>query len=346
MKNIFKYINIALLATLILGCSGDDKIVDDVIDGVTNGAVLRTIDIDNNLVYNNLTLAFEAGSNYVLTLEEQDAQSGGLLSEVEISARFVENTRLDTNNDGIVDENDDDLSTELGLIRTLSASDFQTGERGVPTSVITFTAEELVSFTGVDESMIEGRDDFELTFLLKLTDGRTFSADDANGNVSGGSYFSSPYLYRTPIACAITESLADTYTYQITSLTSAPGGRSNCPAAPLTGEVTWEETDTPGEYTTSDISFGQFDSCYVDVFKEITFDDVQVVWDCINLVSEGTIETVQDSNNKEDEFTYIYTIVATSGSDMTIDFGNSAGDRGTVILTRPDGKIWPALLTR
>ena len=346
MKRFFKYINIALLILIMLACSGDDKTVDDVLANVTSGAVLRTIDIDNNLVYNDITLSFETGSNYVLTIEEQDAQQGELLESIEISARFVENTRVDTNMDGTIDDDDANLTTQVGVIRTLTAADFQPGSRGVPITEITFTADELVAFTGVDETLIEGRDDFELNFLLTLTDGRTFSEDDASGNVSGGSYFSSPYTYRTPIACAITESLADTYTYQITALTSAPGGRSNCPAAPLSGQVTWEETDTPGEYTTSDISFGQFDSCYTDVFSSITFDDVQIVWDCINLIAEGTIETVETANGNEDEFSYVYTIVSTSGSDMTLDFSNSAGDRGTVILTRPDGKVWPALLTR
>ncbi|MEB3344887.1 hypothetical protein U6A24_05415 [Aquimarina gracilis] len=345
MKEIIKYFNLILLAAITLGCDSDDKTVDVILDTFTSGGVLRTIDIDNNMVYNDLTMQFDNDANYTLTLEEQDNQNGGLLSEVEIYTRFIENTRVDTNNDGKIDDKDDDLSTEEGLIRTLTASDFQTGERGVPTSVITFTAAELVSFTGVNESLIQGSDDFELRFILKLTDGRTFSVDDANGNVSGGSYFSSPYTYRTTVKCAITESLADTYTYQITELISAPGGRSNCPST-LTGQVTWEETDTPGEYTTTDISFGQFDSCYNGIFKEITFDEIKITWDCIELVAEGTIETVEEGSDKEEEFTYTYTITETSGSDITIEFGNSAGDRGTVILTRPNGKVWPTLLTR
>ncbi|GAA4278172.1 hypothetical protein [Aquimarina mytili] len=346
MKKIFKYYSTLLASIFLLGCSGDDKTVDQVLDGVTNGAILRTIDIDNKLIYNDITTSFEADSDYTLIIEEQDASNGDLLSEVEIYARFVENTRIDTNGDLVVDENDDDLSTEEGLIRTLTASDFEPGDRGVPISTINFTAEELVSFTGVDESKIQGKDDFALRFVLKLTDGRSFSVDDASGNVSGGSYFSSPYTYRTTIGCAITESLAGTYTYQITSLVSAPGGTSNCPAGPLTGEVTWEDTNTPGEYSTSDISFGQFDACYVDVFSAITFDHILVTWDCTNLVAEGKIETVEVDTDKEDEFSYVYTITATSGSDMTIEFGNSKGDQGTVILTRSGGSEWPVLLQR
>ncbi len=346
MKKISKYYSTLLASIILFGCSSDDKTVDQVLDGVTNGAILRTIDIDNNLVYNDITTRFETGSDYTIILEEQDASNGELLSEVEIYARFVENTRVDTNGDNVVNDEDDNLSTEEGLIRTLTAADFGTGERGVPTSTITFTAEELVSFTGVDESKIEGKDDFALRFVLKLTDGRSFSVDDASGNVSGGSYFSSPYTYRTTIGCSITESLAGTYSYEITRLISAPGETSNCPAAPLTGEVIWEDTDTPGEYTTSDISFGQFDSCYVDVFSKITFDDILVVWDCTNLVAEGKIETVEANTGKEDEFSYVYTITATSGSEMTIEFGNSKGDQGTVTITRPDGKDWPMLLQR
>ncbi|WP_147405095.1 MULTISPECIES: hypothetical protein [Aquimarina] len=347
MKNITKYLSLTLLSILTLGCSGDDKIVDRILDDVTSGAVLRTRDTDNNMVYNNLTGEFTATSNYILTLEEQDASNGDLLDNIEIFARFVENTKDDANSDGTID--DDNLTTTEGLIRTLTIADFTTGPRNLPESVVTFTADELVAFTGVDESKIQGSDDFALRFKINLTDGRSFSEDDVNGNVSGGSYFSSPFAYRSSISCDITESLADTYTYTVTSLQSAPGGRSQCQTDPgdlPSGTVTWSETDTPGEYSTSDISFGQFDNCYVDTFSKIEFDEILITWDCTNLKAGGTIETVENDTNKEIDFTYVYTIKETSGSDMTIDFSNSEGDRGTVVLTRPAGKVWPILLRR
>ncbi len=343
MKTIINYITTIVTACVLIGCSGDDKTVDQVIDQVTSGAVLRTIDIDNNMIYNDLTLQFDEGSNYILTLEEQDAQQGGLLDEIEIYTRFIENTRVDTNNDGVIDKNDDDLSTEIGLIRTINSSDFQPGDRGVPVSIITFTAEELIAFTQVDESKIQGKDDFELRFLLKLTDGRSFSVDDANGNVSGGSYFSSPYTYRTTAGCTITETLAGTYTYTVTELISAPGGRSQCTNSLPTGEVTWSETDGRGEYGTTDISFGQFDNCYVDTFSKIDFDKIKVTWDCTGLVASGAIKTVEKETKKKIDFSYTYKITEISGGDMTIEFGNSSGDRGTVVLTRPGGLTWPVL---
>ncbi len=344
MKNV-KNISLLLCSLIILSCSTEDKTIDEVLASVSSGGVLRTIDIDNNMTYNDIEQNFVDGANYILTLEQQDNQQGGLLQEVEVYARFVENTLDDTNNDGNIDDDDEDISTEEELFETIDASEFSTGERGVPVTTITYTAEELLAFTGVDESKIEGTDEFALRLVLKLSDGRSFSIDDANGNVSGGSYFSSPFQYRTPISCAITEDLSGIYTYNITSLTSAPGGRSNCPAAPLTGEVTWESTSTEGEYTTSDISFGQFDACYTDTFSDIEFEGILVAWDCTNLVAEGTIETVEENTGTEIDFTYIYEIISASGSDIEIQFSNSAGDRGTVVLTRPDNKIWPNLLS-
>jgi len=346
MKNIYKYLSLLLIGLFFPNCSGDDKTVDIVLDQVTSGAVLRTRGITNNLSYNDVNKQFEEGSDYTLEIEEQDAEGGALLFEVQIFAGFVENTRVDTNGDGVINEDDDDLSIDEQLIRTLTTADFETGERGLPETVINFTAEELVSFTGIDESLIEGGDDFSLSFIISLTDGRTFSADDANGNVSGGSYFSSPYEYRTSVSCSITESLAGTYAYTITELTSAPGGTSNCPEAPLTGEVTWTETDTDGELETTDISFGQFGSCYAETFTEDSeLEDILVVWDCTNLIAEGTI-TAEDADGDETEFTYTYSITEVSGADLTMEISSSAGDRATVIVTRPDGLDWPDLFVR
>ncbi|WP_271782906.1 hypothetical protein [Aquimarina algiphila] len=343
MKRIIKYLNILFLTGLILGCGSDDKTVDVILDSVTSGGVLRTIDIDNNLIYNDLLLEFDEGANYTLTLEEQDNQNGELLDQIEIYARFVENTRIDTNMDGVIDDDDDDLSTEEGLIRTLTASDFQPGERGVPISVITFTADEFLTFTGVDESKLQGKDDFAIRFVLKLKDGRTFSVDDANGNVSGGSYFSSPYTYRTTIGCTITETLAGTYSYEVIDLTSAPGEISSCNETMFpNGEVTWAETEDRGEYTTTDLSFGQFNNCYAGIFNTVNLSKGTIIWDCTKLVADGEI-IVEEDTSDEEEFTYTYKITQIMGTDITIDFSNSAGDRGTVVLTRPDSKTWPVL---
>ncbi len=343
MKKIIRHISLIALSVILLNCSGDDKTVDVILEQVTSGGVLRTIDIENNMIYNDLTLQFDDGANYVLTLEEQDNQDGGLLDQVEIYTRFIENTRVDTNNDGTIDEDDNDLSTEEGLIRTLTSGDFQPGSRGVPISVITFTAEELVSFTGIDESQIQGKDDFELRFVLKLTDGRSFSVDDANGNVSGGSYFSSPYTYRTTVGCTITETLAGTYNYTVTSLISAPGGRSQCDTAALpSGQVTWTETDDRGEYNTSDLSFGQFNNCYDGTFSSTNFAKGKVIWDCTKLVADGEIIADEDTSDEE-EFSYVYKIAEISGANITLEFSNSVGDRGTVVLTRPGNTPWPEL---
>ncbi len=346
MKKIHIYLTTLLIGATLSNCGSDDKTIDGILENVTSGAVLRTRNITNNMSYNDVEKKFDTGSDYTLVIEEQDAEGGKLLESVEIFAGFVEKTRKDTNNDGTIDDKDDDLSASEALIKTLTPADFSTGSRDLPETTISFTAEELIAFTKVDESLIEGRDEFSLSFTINLTDGRSFTAADANGNVSGGSYFSSPYQYRTPIKCTITESLADTYAYTITELTSAPGGRSNCPSAPLTGEVTWSATDTPGKLTTSDISFGQFEKCYVDTFSKITPTGVAIVWECIDLTADGSIKVTEEATGKSDEFTYTYTIKEVDGSDMTIEFSNSAGDRGTVIITRPDSKIWPTIFNR
>ncbi|MGB3150185.1 MAG: hypothetical protein WBB27_05935 [Maribacter sp.] len=340
-----KYIDKIVILGLILGisnsCDTDEKIVDQILAQVGTGGVIRTIDEDNNLVFNDETDSFDAGSTFALTLEEQDEEGGALLESVEIYVNFDDNS-----------EGGADMSTTEVLLQTLSASDFSEGPRGLPQTTVSYTSDELVTITGIDESLIIGKDRFEFRLLLTLTNGEVYTNTDVGGPVSGGSYFASPFEYFPVIACSITESLAGTHSYVVTNISPAPGGGGECVLDVLTGTVTWSETSDAGVYTSSDMSFGQFENCYAGR-GPATGEDIEIEWDCTNLNPDGEVYlkdgvVIPDDDDEDAEITYNYTITNVTGPAMTINFANSAGDRGTVVLTRDpssENADWPVIFT-
>ncbi|AWX43819.1 hypothetical protein HME9304_00810 [Flagellimonas maritima] len=337
------------LATLI-ACDDEEKVVDEILAQVGTGAVLRTIDEDNNLVYNFDTNEFEDGSSYTIDLEEQDEESGDLLESVEVYVNFDDNS-----DDGT------DISTTEVLLQTLTASEFTDGERGLPVATVSYTADELIAATGIDETMIVGKDRFEFRLVLSLTNGEVYTNSDVGGPVSGGAYFSAPFEYFPVIACSITDDLSGTHSYVTTINTTAPGQEPPGDNVPIgcsqgtivAGNVTWtqiaggEGSPISGEYSSSDMSFGQFESCYPGR-GPATGEDVTIIWDCISLNPDGEVYlkdsvVVPNDDNDDTDFTYGYEITSVVGPVMTIDFSNSLGDTGSVVLTREGGEDWPAI---
>ncbi|MEM7382199.1 MAG: hypothetical protein AAF361_13515, partial [Bacteroidota bacterium] len=110
-KRIFKYSMVLCAVLMVLGCSEDDKLVESVISDVGRGAILRTIAVPSPTFDFN-----DQSSQWVVTLEEQDAEDGGLLTEVEVFVQLI--------------SAGGDSSEEL--IRTIAASEFNPGPFGLP----------------------------------------------------------------------------------------------------------------------------------------------------------------------------------------------------------------------
>ncbi|TAI49682.1 hypothetical protein [Flagellimonas allohymeniacidonis] len=337
-----RYNKIAILglaAATFFACETDDKIVDGVLADVGTGAIIRTIDEDNDLVYNDETDAFDAGSTYALVLEEQDEENGALLSSLDIFVNFDDNSSGGT-----------DMTTAEVLLETLQASDFSSGDRGLPQVSVSYTSDELVTATGIDESMIVGKDRFEFRLVLTLTNGEVYTNSDVGGPVSGGAFFSAPFEYFPVIACSITEDLSGTHSYVVTNQRAAPGGGGVCGGADIIGTVTWTETEAgSGVYTSSDMSFGQYEDCYVGRGAAAS-DEIEIEWDCTLLTPDGEVFLDDDGvvvgeDDADSEVTFSYEITNVTGADMTIEFSSSTGDAGTVVLTREGGVDWPVIFT-
>ncbi|WP_411031129.1 hypothetical protein [Spongiimicrobium sp. 3-5] len=184
MKNLKIFLLLGLVV-FIASCSEDDKLTIDVQETVTRGAIIRTITQTANFDM------FRTEEVFDLNIDEQDDQGGALLDRVELSISFVDNNFEDE--DGETDRE----SVAPVAFRTLAASDFSTGDSGLPNASFSYTMAEALTALGVALTQVLPGDQIVLDLQLFLTDGRSFGASDATGNVSGGSFFSSPYQYTT-----------------------------------------------------------------------------------------------------------------------------------------------------
>lgn len=196
MKNLFKYAFIS--AALVLGlasCEDDEQNVTDLVqETVERGAVLRTI----TLVSNELPIGIE-GAGFEVLIEEQDPEGGDLLQSVDVFGRFSDNSEDDGDTTGA-----SEAEFSLG---TIDASEFMDGPFGLPRTTIAVPLTTLASMANVSEEDLFGGDTFTIRLALNLTDGRTFSSNNAGGIITAG-FFNSPFQYIATVTCPVEETFA------------------------------------------------------------------------------------------------------------------------------------------
>ena len=195
MKKInlkYRLLLVGMVGLLFTACEDSDKVIDQIFEAETRGAALRTVSVlSNSVAINSATNVLVDGENFGVILEHQDNEGGALLQELEVYLRFEDNT-------------DDDVDNSVAemQIGTIPASDFTTGEFGLPRVEYSITAQEMQTQLGLSDSQIGlGGDQFVVRFATNLTDGRSFSFADNSGTLTGA-FFSSPFQYFTTVVCA------------------------------------------------------------------------------------------------------------------------------------------------
>ncbi|MCL6264861.1 hypothetical protein [Flagellimonas myxillae] len=201
MRKLSTYILLAIGFVSAVSCT-EEKIVDQVQKTVERGLVLRTV-ANLSTTYNLL----DPSSTFGVTLEAQDEENGGLLSEVRVYAQFVDNTV----------EDDNDLSSDEALVSTISASTFTEGPFGFPRADLVVTLSEALTGTGTDAGIVDGGDAISFRLEAQLTDGRVFT-NRAAGTVANGSFFSSPFAYSAGINCIPVTPVTGDYQLNLTDL--------------------------------------------------------------------------------------------------------------------------------
>lgn len=203
LKNIKFIFLLSALAIAVVSCSESDKVIDEITDNVTRGAVLRQVDVmSNSLAINADTEQFETGEQFAVLLEYQDTEDGSLLSELEVYAAFNDKT----------EDNGDNSVSEM-LVESIPASDFTTGDRDLPQLSYSLTGTQMLSALGLANTDVVGGDEFNVRFEVVLTDGRRFSSANNSGTITG-SYFASPFLNNIAVVCAPTVPTAGTWIFE------------------------------------------------------------------------------------------------------------------------------------
>lgn len=198
-----------LLTTLVLSqsCSDDDKAIDTVFQETERGAVLRTIERDNeNFIDGDLT------STFSILIEEQSIETDNQFENVLIFVKYI-----DRDPSGL------GMQTAETLLRAIPPDEFFTGPVQLPRLALNIEYQEVIEALNLDINTIEPGDQFELRMELVLNDGRSFSNDSASAVIlTDFCSFKSPYRY----VINVLEPLASTnftgvYTYSLLTEDSA-----------------------------------------------------------------------------------------------------------------------------
>jgi len=183
----FNYIFTLIVSVLVLtSCEKDaNNVIDQVLEGVDTGAVLRTISV-NNAVLNSS----EPDSEFSVTVEEQDEEEGALLETVRILVSIQD----------LTPENGTTIANDV-FVKEVSAAEFSAGPFGLPRATISVTFGEAAGAMGLTSDDYAPGDVFLFELQLNLTDGRVYGAASAGGIITGG-FFASPFSYSALILCS------------------------------------------------------------------------------------------------------------------------------------------------
>jgi hypothetical protein len=188
MKNLKFNYKILLSALVIMvgfnSCQESDNVIDQVVAGTTNGAVLRTIEVISNTLNSSDPTSF-----WSVTVEEQDTEDGALLASVDVRVSLRD----------LTPDNGTTVADDF-FLKTIDASEFSTGPQGLPRVTIMSTFAEAEAAMGLNNTQHAPGDLFVFDLTLNLTDGRTYNKDAAAGIITGG-FFASPYVYNAGIIC-------------------------------------------------------------------------------------------------------------------------------------------------
>jgi hypothetical protein len=187
-----KYISVVvLLLVATVACKDESKLPYDY-EKQVYGAYAKVIDVPSGSFMAKDAPGFPlntAVSKFIITLEVRDAKKGGLLQEMEFTAKFV-------------DKNAPILEPDEQTVAVVPASAFtKDPQTGYPRATITIESSAIIAALGLDDTDVNGGDVFEITHILRLTDGREFTNTNANGVVTGGEFFNSPFFSTVSVLC-------------------------------------------------------------------------------------------------------------------------------------------------
>jgi hypothetical protein len=126
------------------------------------------------------------GTKMELVAEAVTPNAGASFASYDLSIQFVDATPANGNK-----------SVALTVLRSIPASAYaKDATTGYPRATIAVTGTEALTATKLTAADVSKGDYFEITAVMKLTDGRSFSVANTGTNVLSQPFYSSPFSYR------------------------------------------------------------------------------------------------------------------------------------------------------
>ena len=189
MKNIKNYLVVGALMLCSLACKTD--MVDRIDEfNLEQGGYVRTVTpYPVSASTFSVSKANMSGTKMELVAEAVTPNQGALFASYDLSIRFVDATPA----------NGTKTTTAVAL-KSIAASAFsKDAKTGYPRATIAVTGKEALDAVKLTDADISAGDRFEITAVMRLTDGRSFSAANTGVNITGGAFYSSPFFYRLNI---------------------------------------------------------------------------------------------------------------------------------------------------
>lgn len=185
MKNL-RYLIVLLFALPFLSC--DTQIID-VVDEFKfeQGGYMRIV---TPFPVVNATFSVSkanlAGTKLELVHEAVTPNKGANFATYDLVIKFEDKTGANGNK-----------STTDKALRYIAASEYKAdATTGYPRHTFTVTGTDAVSKCGLVGDDIAKGDWFTISGTMVLTDGKKFNAANTGVNITGGAFYSSPFLYR------------------------------------------------------------------------------------------------------------------------------------------------------
>lgn len=199
MKTYIKNIKFCLLAigiVVIQSCTSDESIVNKFRDETTQGAILRTIKVNQG------TFNFsDTSEEWSISIEEQDNANGENMAEVKLYAQ----------------QTTEGVTKAEKFVKAYPASYFTKGANGYPVGDITASLDETLTALGITTGEYTPSDKISMRLELVLKDGSVFTSTNAASTITGGVFFSSPFKYSVQFFCPLANAADFNGNYKVTA---------------------------------------------------------------------------------------------------------------------------------
>lgn len=187
MKKIISFLFVGLA---IAACQTD--IISHLDDKtLENGGYMRTVTPypAGNSTF-SVSKANLSGTKLELVAEAVTPDAGAQFAAYDLSIAFVDAT-----------PSNGTKSVAAVALKSLTPTNFtKDATTGYPRTTLTITGTEALSAVKLANTDITASDYFTVTGVMRLTNGKTYSAANTGANITGGAFYSSPFTYRINVA--------------------------------------------------------------------------------------------------------------------------------------------------